>query len=192
MRPGPGAHDLSATELGKNVKGSGVSKSFGIGRKAIKERYMTPGPGQYSLSHAQSQRVITGTRPAQVKMGTMKRSGQWGAEKKASEGLPGPGQHLNSHSSFQNQKGGAASFGTGRRLVVKGENTPGPGQYDQTDHKRVTSQNARQVKIGSAPRQDVWSRERGAGKAGGPSPGPGDYLNQSHTFGQAVKGGYMA
>ena len=88
MRPGPGAHDLSATELGKNVKRSVALKSFGIGRKAIKERYMTPGPGQYSLSHAQSQRVITGPRPAQVKNVTMKRSGQWGADKKASEGQP--------------------------------------------------------------------------------------------------------
>ena len=57
----------------------------------------------------------------------------------------------------------------------------------------------RQVRIGSEARStDAWVIKKGlnggtASKAD-PSPGPGDYLNQTHnTIGQSsIKGGYMA
>ena len=63
----------------------------------------------------------------------------------------------------------------------------------------MTSASSRLVRIGSATRTDAWGAEKHRqskdgrlGAGGVVSPGPGDYLNSSHTFGQSVKGGYMA
>ena len=39
-------------------------------------------------------------------------------------------------------------------------------------------------------KQDKQQKRGSRGDSG--SPGPGNYLNQTHTFGQSVKGGYMA
>jgi hypothetical protein len=91
-----------------------------------------PGPGQY-----QSDKV-KGIRPVSSygKIGTTKRSDLFESEKKKMEGMPGPGAHTQSYSSFGNTKNNT-HFGSGRK-DSRNEN-PGPGQYNQMG-KNLTQQ----------------------------------------------------
>lgn len=77
-------------------------------------------------------------------IGTQKRADLWESDKKAKDGMPGPGAHSKSYSSFSNTKGNV-NFGSGRK-PLKNEN-PGPGQYD--NGRTLTQTKTASVRFGS-------------------------------------------
>ena len=66
----------------------------------------------------------------------------------------------------------------GTKLIEKVSSNPGPGQYD-ADASKIRSDMAGSVKIGLAERKEMWVEQSDA-------PGPGNYSDQTNTFGKAV------
>ena len=73
----------------------------------------------------------------------------------------------------------------GARIEERYNANPGPGQYD-ADASKIRSDVAGSVRIGQAERQDHWVEISKT-----ELPGPGNYSDQTNTFGKAMQGGYM-
>ena len=73
----------------------------------------------------------------------------------------------------------------GARIEERYNANPGPGQYD-ADASKIRSDVAGSVRIGQAERQDHWVESSQT-----ELPGPGNYSDQTNTFGKAVQGGHM-
>ena len=73
----------------------------------------------------------------------------------------------------------------GAKFEEKVNSNPGPGQYD-ADASKIYMSVGGSVRIGQAERQDLWI-EKGQSQM----PGPGNYTDESNTFGKAVQGGHM-
>ena len=73
----------------------------------------------------------------------------------------------------------------GARIEERYNANPGPGQYD-ADASKIRSDVAGSVRIGQAERQEMWVEQSQSGL-----PGPGNYSDQTNTFGKAVQGGFM-
>ena len=73
----------------------------------------------------------------------------------------------------------------GSKIEEKMSSNPGPGQYD-ADASKIRQDAAGSVRIGQAERKELWV-EGSATDA----PGPGNYSDQTNTFGKAVLGGHM-
>ena len=73
----------------------------------------------------------------------------------------------------------------GARIEERVNMNPGPGQYD-ADSSKIRSDVAGSVRIGQAERTEMWVE----GSQIDP-PGPGNYSDQTNTFGKAVQGGHM-
>lgn len=77
-----------------------------MGSKHSEQKNFNPGPGQYEAGNQKA-----GIRPTTSygKIGTSKRTDIWNTDKKMKEGMPGPGAHTKSYSSFAETK--VNSFG---------------------------------------------------------------------------------
>ena len=94
--------------------------------------------------------------------------------------MPGPGSHHSkSQSCFFGTKGGGFGL-TAPRKDIKNSN-PGPGQYNEPG-KSLTHLKSSAARIGSAQRKDLWEKE-----VKGEVPGPGNYADETNTFGKAAK-----
>ena len=91
--------------------------------------------------------------------------------------VPGPGKYSEQTSTF-GQTHNAPTMGA--RIEERYNQNPGPGQYD-ADASRIRSDVAGAVRIGQAERQDLWSEQMQGDK-----PGPGNYSDQTNTFGKAA------
>ena len=58
---------------------------------------------------------------------------------------------------------------------------PGPGQYDN-DASKLKPKLGASARIGSAKREDIWKNSQNE------LPGPGNYISETNTFGQAARG----
>lgn len=67
----------------------------------------------------------------------------------------------------------------GSKYKPEVNSNPGPGQYDGGAKEKVKGS-----RIGSAVRPGLWEKETKDDK-----PGPGNYADETNTFGKAVKGG---
>jgi len=92
--------------FGKDVKGGA-----GMGSKHRETRNLNPGPGQYETFAHKSIRPTS----SYGKIGTTKRNDIWGTDLKKKEGMPGPGHHTKSYSSFANTKTNTFGLTTGRQ-----------------------------------------------------------------------------
>ena len=132
-----------------------------------------PGPGQYDPVMNKTMRPTS----TYGKMGTTKRTELFNTK----EGMPGPGHHSQSYSSFANAK--VNNFGASSARKTSKNSNPGPGQY--SEHGRnMTHTKSASVQFGSTNRPDLWKKE-----VKGDVPGPGGYEDETNTFGKAVKGG---
>lgn len=171
-QPGPGNYLESTGTFGNNAK-----RGATMGSKHSASKNDNPGPGQYDPSDLKA-----AIRPHSTygKIGTAKRADIWSADKQAREGVPGPGAHTTSYSSFTQVKVNSFGLSTGRR--DERNNNPGPGQYDQLG-RTLTHTKSNSVRFGSAKKPDIWEKDKRV-----EAPGPGNY-NDTNTFGKAVKGG---
>ena len=64
----------------------------------------------------------------------------------------------------------------GARIEERVNSNPGPGQYDAQ-----VQQVAASVRIGHAKRKALWAEQEQTDQ-----PGPGNYSDQTNTFGKAV------
>ncbi len=95
------------------------------------------------------------------------------------DGMPGPGHHTQSYSSFGNTKNNT-HFGSGRK--DSRNNNPGPGQYNEMG-RNLTSNKSQSIRFGSTSRPDLWQKD-----TKNDLPGPGNYMDETNTFGKAAKG----
>lgn len=107
----------STGTFGQNVK-SGAT----MGSKHTEQKNSNPGPGQYETGNHKA-----GIRPISSygKIGSTKRADIWNTDKAKKEGLPGPGAHTKSYSSFAQTKVNSFGLSSGRR-DARNDN-PGPG-----------------------------------------------------------------
>ena len=96
--------------------------------------------------------------------------------------MPGPGNYAEQKSTF-GQTHNAPTMGA--KIEERYNMNPGPGQYD-ADASKIRSEVAGSIRIGQAERQDHWVESSQT-----EVPGPGNYSDQTNTFGKAVQGGHM-
>ena len=73
----------------------------------------------------------------------------------------------------------------GSKIDERLNSNPGPGQYD-ADASKIRQDMGGSVRIGQAERTDVWMEQSRTD-----APGPGNYTDETNTFGKAVMGGHM-
>ena len=83
--------------------------------------------------------------------------------------MPGPG----GYEEKSTLKSGNITIGVRREDKI--ENVPGPGEYDQ-EASKILRTNQGSVRIGTAPRQDIFEEQL---KVGSTLPGPGGYEEKS-------------
>ena len=95
---------------------------------------------------------------------------------------PSPGNYAVEKQFGKGVKGGMIKVSSSKFMKDNNFN-PGPGDY-QPDASKLRPKTSGSVRIGQEQRKDLWSEQKKVANL----PGPGNYAENTITFGQGVKG----
>ena len=138
-QPGPGGYEQQETWNNPSIYTT-IKGKYNIKPES------KPGPGEYEQDASKNLRANS----ASVRIGTAPRKDIWEDQVKASVAQPGPGGYIENTSTL-NTKGATIGLPKEERYNAN----PGPGQYENDASKNLRSNQA-SVRIGTAPRKDIW------------------------------------